>query len=165
MNRIKLLNNNYFNTEDIKHRDIDNQLVNLKEYLNKIFIPKNFSNGSGINGYMKICTLNIFTLHIDTPIKFEIIQRNRRGKIYLQFSNSTEFDAPISYFEKEGNINAYLVKTTSATWDLYIQKSESWDSIYVTDFFILNYGINVLWIKNGESVTTLPNGYVTATSI
>ena len=44
--RVKLLKKYYINTEDLKHRDNDNSLINLKDFLNnKVFI-KNFNGNN-----------------------------------------------------------------------------------------------------------------------
>lgn len=125
---------------------------------------ENFAAGHGTSGYIKICTLTIGGTYQNQPIIFGVIQRTRYGRIILQFNSSADTKpSGFSIFQSSGNINPYIVKTGDSTWDLYIQKSEAYDQIEITELYKGEYqnAITITW-KN-EIATSLPSGYVSAT--
>ena len=124
---------------------------------------ENFNAGHGTSGYIKICTLRIGGTYQNQPIIFGVIQRTRYGRIILQFVSSADTKpSGLTIFQSSGNINPYMVKTGDSTWDLYIQKSEAYDQIEITELFKGEYqnAITITW-KN-EIATSLPSGYVSA---
>ncbi len=124
-----------------------------------------FAAGAGKNGFIHICQLKITNQYANQPLEFKILQRERSGTVHLQFKSISGIDPDISYLRKTGNIDAYMVKSTTSTWNLYIKKSEGYDNISVTDLQKGGYmdsHITIEW-KNAM-VTSLPTGYITATA-
>lgn len=119
--------------------------------------------GSGTEGYMHIAQFKITTNYQNQPIKLRITQRSRSGEIDICFAGGTTSDPALTYINRTGTTIGYIHKSATSTWDLYIQKSESYDSIDVVGFEKGMYqkGITVTW--KSATVTSLPSGTVTAT--
>ena len=125
---------------------------------------KSLNGGAGTSGYMYVAKITINRPNQDQPIKLDIQQRNRYGSIVFQFENSSSTDPALSYVRKMGNISAYMYKSGTGTWELYVQKSESYD---VIDVITLGKGeymtyLNIEW--KGVTVTALPSGFITAST-
>ncbi len=88
--------------------------------------------------------------------------RERFGTIIIKFNSQNTSDPTLSYINKIGNINAYIYKSATSTWDLYIQKSEGYDSIDIVGFSKGDYmnSTSVTW--QSSTVTSLPTGYTEA---
>lgn len=121
------------------------------------------SVGAGTAGYMYACQLKFTGTYQNQPIRFRVLQRERYGEIYIKFAVGNTTNAALHWFYITGNISAYIVKSDTTTWDLYIQKSEAYDSIAITELQKGGYmaGVSITWINS--TVTSLPDGYVTAT--
>ncbi|MDU5101149.1 MAG: hypothetical protein E6240_01805 [Clostridium butyricum] len=123
---------------------------------------KSLNGGSGTAGYMHVARITIGSAYQNQPISFDIQQRNRYGSIILQFQSANSHDPDLSYIQKRGNIEAYMVKSSAGVWDLYVQKSEGYDVIEVIDMGKGEYmTLTTIEWKN-VTVTTLPTGYITA---
>ncbi|MDB2160097.1 hypothetical protein PMX22_09820 [Clostridium butyricum] len=125
---------------------------------------KSLNGGAGTSGYMYIARITVARPNQDQPIKLDIQQRNRYGSIVFQFANSSSTDPPLLYIRKMGNIRAYMYKSGTGTWELYVQKSESYDVIDVITLGkgeYMNY-LNIEW--KGVTVTSMPSGFVTAST-
>ena len=123
---------------------------------------KSLNGGSGTAGYMHVARITIGSAYQNQPISFDIQQRNRYGSIILQFQSANSHDPDLSYIQKRGNIEAYIVKSSTGVWDLYVQKSEGYDVIEVIDIGKGEYmTLTTIEWKN-VTVTTLPTGYITA---
>lgn len=132
--------------------------------------------GTGVNGtagYWKMCQIKISQPYRNLPIKIVIAQRRQRtpASIYIMFESSGGVDPTLNgsnfTFEGDDNYNIYIVKSATSTWDLYVQKAESWDSIgvleYSTNFGYMNDANLVTWTN--EQVSSLPSGYIKATNL
>lgn len=129
---------------------------------NKGFSVKHLSGGAGTSGYMAVCDLVITGSWENQWIIFHTIQRGRHGKIYLIFNPVSSTDPSLSAFRKIGSVKAYIVKTATSTWRLFIQKTEAYDDIEITNLEKGAYsnGIQLTWVN--ESVASLPSGYTEA---
>lgn len=149
---------------------------NLEVYMKSSFSEKltnskgntcvTLNGGGGTAGYMKACTLEINQAYANQWLVFHVIQRDRLGTIYLMFNSGDTLDPGINSFVKDGGIEAYIVKENTSRWTLYIQKSEAWDNIEITQLEKGTYSdpkINITWV--GSTSSTLPSGYVQATLI
>lgn len=115
----------------------------------------------GSSGYVLLAQLTIKGAYQNQEFYMEILQIGKRGKLRIAFSNTNSTDPGLSYFYKNGDIDAYLVKNTTSVWDLYVKKSESYDNIDVVELYRGSYtSISITW-KNGHA-SSLPSGYVTA---
>ena len=124
------------------------------------------ANGtSGTNGYIKLISVKITTSHQNAPIIFEIAQRGKypTAILYLYFSNVDSKD-PAGYLRYTGyDCNAYLYKSATSTWDIYIQKSESYDNIAVIRYHKPQYMDPTKVTFTNVMVTSLPSGATKAT--
>ena len=80
------------------------------------------------------------------------------------FESINGLNPDLQYIHKIGNINAYIYKCDTSTWELYIQKVEAYDCIDIVE---LNKGeymseTNITWVD--EIITTLPSGSIQATT-
>ncbi|MEQ3340198.1 hypothetical protein [Clostridium butyricum] len=138
--------------------------VSGRVIFNKGISVKSLNGGAGTSGYMYIARITVARPNQDQPIKLDIQQRNRYGSIVFQFANSSSTDPPLLYIRKMGNIRAYIYKSGTSTWDLYVQKSEGYDVIEVITLGrgeYMNY-LNIEW--KGVTVTSMPSGFVTAST-
>ncbi|EKC48213.1 hypothetical protein LEA_18986, partial [human gut metagenome] len=109
-----------------------------------IIIPRsikhihNASGKEGSTGYVKIVTIKITANYADHPVEFVISQRNRGPyHLYVQFNGAASTDPALYEFKHfdpaNKGVNAYIVKSATSTWDIYIQKQQGYDHIYVLD--------------------------------
>lgn len=95
-----------------------------------------FSGGGNSAAYCHLCQIKINSPHINTPVVIEINQRGRgysQGMVTFNSTNGT--DPGLARFTKTGSPLWYILRGAAGTWDIYINKTESWDSITVTDYF------------------------------
>ena len=120
----------------------------------------------GTNGYVKLITLKISNIYANCPIYFEIVQRGRDtiDRLAISFANSSNSDPALRKFLKKGGIVAYVHKSATSTWDIYIQKEEPYGNIgvirWVTNF---PYMKSVAVTFKSEFVTSVPSGATAAT--
>ena len=130
-----------------------------------------FSQGTSIrllrggeqeSSYMHICRITINRTWNNQYIEFGVIQRGRRGRIFLQFATGDTKDPGVSSLWVTGNITAYIAKNTTSVWDLYLSKSEWYDDIEIVEFHKGAYmqDVSVEW--KGLGVTALPTTYTTS---
>ncbi|OOM19349.1 hypothetical protein CLOBE_53700 [Clostridium beijerinckii] len=123
----------------------------------------NINGGAGIAGFMYFAQIKVNSSYQNQPIIFDIHQRERFGTIIIKFNSQNTSDPTLGYINKIGSINAYIYKSSTSTWDLYIQKSEGYDSIDIVGFSKGDYmnSTSVTW--QSSTVTSLPSGYIEAT--
>ena len=120
---------------------------------------------SGTSGYVKLISVKITTSYQNVPIIFEIAQRGKypTAILYLYFANANSKD-PAGYLRYTGyDCNAYLYKSATSTWDIYVQKSESYDNIAVIRYHKPQYMIDTKVTFTNGMVTSLPSGATKAT--
>lgn len=123
--------------------------------------------GRGSSGYLKFATLNITKTYQNIPIQITVSQRNKIADciIHILYTNVDGTDPDIDQFNLESihpGYKIYIVKFGTSTWDLYIEKSSTYDDVTVLDF-ATNFeymGIDVTW--QDEFVSTLPTGNIQA---
>ncbi|MFW2500400.1 hypothetical protein [Clostridium diolis] len=122
----------------------------------------NINGGAGTAGFMYFAQIKVNSSYQNQPIVFCIHQRERFGTIIIKFNSQNTSDPTLSYINKIGNINAYIYKSATSTWDLYIQKSEGYDSIDIVGFSKGDYmnSTSVTW--QSSTVTSIPTGYTEA---
>lgn len=126
------------------------------------------TGSAGTTGYAKLITLTIKNNYANVPIMFEIFQRGRnpRGLISVMFANVNGVDPALGSFLKSGNVNAYIHKSATSKWDIYVQKSEGYDNIeityYATGHTYMSSKVAIDWVN--EHTNSLPSGYVEATA-
>lgn len=130
------------------------------------------SIGGGSTGYARIATVKITNTYANAPIEFKFIRRGdlRAGRLYLCFNNANNSDPTIRglYIDSLTGLNsfdAFAYKTDTSTWDIYIEKSESYDVItvittcpdYMRQRVKISYENNLL--------TSVPSGATSATAL
>ena len=128
----------------------------------------NAMDGKGLEGYLKICTIDIIQSYCDAPIELTIIQRAKSniGKIFIKFYSVQDINVvDVEHFYTTGSISAYIVKN-NISFDLYVGKIGPYDEVCVTDIQISKYNIDRGFIITWTDfmVATLPSGYRTATN-
>lgn len=113
--------------------------------------------------YMQMCTIKINGSYVNEPITIGVTDRAKLPtRIIINFANSDKSDPSISQFVRDGQTQAYIVKTATSTWALYVSKGESWCGIRVTEYDNAYDNDRVVVTWTGVNTASLPNGYVTA---
>ena len=96
------------------------------------------SLNGGTNGYLRIATVKIFTNYTNAPIEFKVFRRGdkRPVSLYLCFNNANNTDPSLNGLFIDSlvgatSFEAYAYKTDTSTWDIYVEKAESYDYIDV----------------------------------
>lgn len=124
------------------------------------------NSGGGVVGYMHIAQLVVKRNYANQPILFTILQRGRNqySELEIYFANANSIDPALGGITKTGNMNAFIHKSAISTWDIYIEKSESYDSIEIADIkkgaTIAGGGVDIIF--KDTTVTTLPSGNIAA---
>lgn len=116
----------------------------------------------GTNGYVKFATIDLTgTTYQNQPIRIAIAQRGRYGSFKLRFASVNSADPAVEQFVKTGQIEVYIHKSATSTWDLYLKKSEAYDDIDVTVYENGSHNsFKFTWVDT--LVSTLPTGYTSA---
>ena len=121
---------------------------------------------SGTGGYVKIATFKVTGTYCNEPCRFSISQRGKSTitDFHIQFQNSGATDPGLSAFTKQsGSSLGYIVKSATSTWDIYINKTENYDEICVTDFhFPSRLASAITWTWTDVHANSLPSGYTEA---
>lgn len=132
-------------------------------------LPMHTARGTaGSSGYVKIATFTIPSAYRDCSITIEY---TRRGyipvKLYIRWANVSSTDPDLSFFRfvnpTSTTCTAFMHKSATSTWDLYIQKAEKNDSISIIDCKKPGHmsDVTISWVD--EHASSLPSGYVAAT--
>lgn len=109
----------------------------------------NCSSSGGTAGYFHLAQLVIIGNYANQALKFVISNRNNQETTFwVQFSNVGNKDPGILRFQKTGTANVYIFKAAASTWNIYVKKSEAYDSLAVTDYSIGSYmtdKIHMVW--------------------
>lgn len=142
--------------------------------LSGLFVPTqgqkvHQASGSIASGFVKVAIFktNIGGVYLNTPFKLTITQRGRKApcEIWIQFTAGDTTDTNLENFYTFGadDYNVYLVKSAAATWELYVSKTESYDTIGVLEYYADDYvrgRMSVTWTD--VHVSSLPSGYTAA---
>lgn len=124
-------------------------------------------NSDGSSGYFNIAQINIIRTYFNYPIEFTIARRNDTmpTRISIRFQNAGNLEPTLNSFITDGYTNdVYIVKSSTSVWNLYVKKSEAWDSIAILDCkFNREYCGDCVTYKSSQA-TSLPSGYKQASS-
>ena len=124
---------------------------------------------AGTTGYINIATIKITQTYVNAPIEIAFCRRNDNiiTRLYIMFNSVNSTDPNIASFKYVGTSNsAWLVKSTTSTWNLYIQKNEGYDEIDIIDFHIPQYDAKkLIWTWNNTQTSTLPTTEITQVSL
>ena len=130
------------------------------------WVSNNGANG-GTNGYFLIATLKITAAYNNSPIEITI---SRRGdliptRINIVFDNLNSTDPTLNSLRVWGYTSqVWIHKSATSTWNLYTQKTETYDNVGVLSYFKSSNdsGISIAW--GNTAVTSLPSGAVQAST-
>ena len=122
---------------------------------------------SGSEGFILMAKIAITAANADTPITFVFSQRRQQTTmtVHVCLSNSTATESSLTSIRYEGtNYGAFLVQANDITWDLYVQKVSTYDTITLQDWYTsatMNSRIAVTF--PGTLVDTVPSPFYRAT--
>lgn len=124
---------------------------------------------SGTAGYILMARIKITAANADTPITFVFSRRQEEGTmtVHMALRNSTATASSLSSIRYEGcNYGAFLIKLDELTWDLYVQKGSTYDTITLQDWwtsYTMESRVRVTF--PGSLVASLPDTYYRATPL
>ena len=122
---------------------------------------------AGTAGLILMAKISITAANADTPITFVFSQRQKETPmtVHVRLSNSTATASSIGSIRYEGtNYGAFLTKANETTWDLYVQKASTYDTITLQDWYTsytMNSRISVTF--PGTLVDAVPTPFWRAT--
>ena len=126
---------------------------------------------SGVAGYAKIATVSIVRTWCYTPIQFTIERLLDRVPVnlYLNFAGADTLDPTIDSFWYTSavgvhpSIDVFATKTTTSTWEIYVKKVSTSDTISVRTYvpYFAQLGFNISY--SNKLLTSKPSGATTAT--
>ena len=115
-------------------------------------------NGSSDN-YLKIATFTVKGSNVNAAIRVSCTSRNnRQTDIIIRFGNSSSTDPTLSSFTRQGSIRAWLAKTATSTWVMYVLKTESYENLWVVGYSNPYSNVAVTW--GGGNVAKLPTSNI-----
>ena len=113
-------------------------------------------------GYVRMARITITAANADTPITFVFTQRKALSPmtVHACLNNAAMTASSLASFTYEGtNYVAYLVHADTLIWDLYVQKSSTWDTITLQDWW-MSYPMESRCTVTfpGDLVDTVPQG-------
>lgn len=130
---------------------------------------------AGVGGYVRVATIQVKDIYANAPIEFKIFRRRdlRPVTLYLTFEPSQYTDPNVNALKIDSldgistaptTFSAFIVKTGTSTWDLYIIKSEDWDDMSIQTS-ISNYMFSRVNISyEDDLLTSKPAGAIDATT-
>lgn len=123
----------------------------------------NGSAGGGTSGYIKIASLTVSAQYINQTIWFKFARRGDYAvtDVSIAFSNTNSSDPGLEYLTYFGPASVWMHKRATSIWDLYVQKSESYDHISVLDYKQGDNskdGVSIKFLN--EIAATLPSGAI-----
>jgi len=104
------------------------------------------SASGGSAGYIRVMTIKINTTYTNQPLVFSFKRRSDgfMTTIAIGFVNGNTTDPALNYIRAFGYTNAvWIRKSTTSTWQIFIQKSESYDNIGITELFRTSYDTGI----------------------
>jgi len=114
--------------------------------------------GDGTCLYIRALRIINSGSYINRPICFDICGRGmRHSTLTVIFGNRDQADPPIDYFWTSDEERYYICKAAANTWDIYVEMSEYWGSVYIERVYGEGAGLfNVTTPL--ERVSSLPTG-------
>lgn len=145
----------------------------ISQLVNDGTIAQKVNTQSGISGkygYVNIVHIEIKRSYVNYPIIFEITGRTwtYSRKLYVCFQNSSEIDPELNCFliDNEAPYDVAIVKSDTSTWDIYMQKSESYGTCVLCSMYkttSLDGTIDITFPDKQSD--NMPDGAITPTVI
>lgn len=126
------------------------------------------SSSGGTLGYLRIARIQITAAYVNQPIEIKFSRRldSRPTTISLVFHNSANLDPGYAAFVVDGPASAWLYKSGTSIWDIYVQKAESYDYVGILDAKYTNNLAEKLTITFTDVfASAVPSGAIEATKI
>lgn len=124
---------------------------------------------AGTAGYILLARIKITAANADTPITFVLSSRQHESPmtVHVSLRNSTTTASSLGSIRYEGsNYGAFLVKLDAMTWDLYVQKGSTYDTITLQDWWTSHTMESRVQVTfPGTLVAALPDTYYRATPL
>lgn len=121
----------------------------------------------GTAGYIKMCSITITATYINSPFVITFIRRRdfTPTSICVRFTNANSTDPTLEGFYYYGNTNqAYIVKSATSKWDIYITKTEANDYLQILSINNAPYFSSRATVSYPNAlVSSVPTGYTQAT--
>lgn len=121
------------------------------------------SGGGSSDAFMHLCRIKISKVYANQPIEICYQQRGSCSNtiLCLMFESVNSTDPNIYSFRYKGYCRgAYIVKSATSTWDIYIKKSQPWELIAILYWSYISSEITL--DKYMVNASALPSGYITA---
>jgi len=125
------------------------------------------NGGSSDAGYVKVATIQLKNNYANSPITLSYTKRyaSYPTELSILFANSDSLDPELESFKYIGNMNgAWMYKSSTSTWDLYIQK-DAYNTISILDVHIspqVSQKIDITWVTDSMA-STVPSGAIQCT--
>lgn len=124
----------------------------------------------GAKGYTALAVITITSLNANSPITFILGKRGTLCPMHVHVrfaSSSTTEDPELGSITYEGdNYGAFLVKTATSTWTLYVDNTSGWSNPCIQDWYTSKSNMARLEVTfPNEQVTALPTPYYRATPL
>ena len=126
------------------------------------------SSSGGTLGYLRIARVQITAGYVNQPIEIKFSRRldSRPTTVSLIFHNSANLDPGYAAFVVDGPAPTWLYKAGTSTWDIYVQKAESYDYIGILDAKYTDNLLEKLTITFTDVfASSVPSGAIAATKI
>ena len=134
----------------------------LESNYTKNLITSVSGNGNSAS-YLLIATFTIKSVYTNCGLRVVCTNRSNNQTTYnIRFASVNSLDPNVASFTCLGTMPAWIAKTATSTWNLYVKKSEAWDTCYVVGYSNpYPSSITVSW-KSGtnQNVTTLPTSNI-----
>ena len=142
--------------------------LSLKQQGNRYAYQANSFNGE--KGYTALAVITIKELNANSPITFVLGKRGTLCPmtVHARFaSSSSTTDPELGSFAYEGdNYGAFLVKTATSTWTLYVDNTNGWSNPCVQDWYTSKSNMARITVTFPDAqVAELPKPYYRATPI
>lgn len=93
----------------------------------------------GTAGYARVFTIQITGTHVDSPIRFAFARRNDSSQTWIdiRYADANSTDPALNGIYARGPCrNVWITKRAESTWDVYIQKSVTYDRIDIMELYL-----------------------------
>ena len=128
---------------------------------------------SGTAGYARIATITIIGNNLSSPIEFAVQRRldSRTIRFYVEFENAGTTDPNLfsfyydSWNATNGNRGAFIVKTATSVWEVYVRKTGNSDNMAVYTWLSDHAQVRCNITYSQYQVSSVPGGAVMATAL
>lgn len=122
---------------------------------------------AGTAGYILMANIKIIAANADSPITFVLTRRGAKApmNVYVKFKSVSTLTPDLDSITYEGeNYGAFLVESAEGSWDFYVQKSSTYDTIAIQDWFVTHaMSTRIAITFPGSLVASVPNPFFRAT--